>query len=119
MTDTYLAVFLGNQTSPRWKDWQAMSPADQQAKAKEGIAAWHAWAQKHAGSIVEMGGPLGKTKKISAAGVADISNDMGGFTLVRAASHEAAAKMFHNHPHFAIFPGQRIDAMPVMSGPIG
>ena len=39
-------------------------------------------------------------------GIADISNEMGAFTVVRAASHEAAAKMFENHPHFAIFPGE-------------
>ena len=64
-----------------------------------------------------MGGPLGKTKKVDARGVADIANELGAFTVVRAASHEAAAKMFENHPHFAIFPGERVEIMPVLPIP--
>jgi DNA/RNA endonuclease YhcR with UshA esterase domain len=66
-----------------------------------------------------MGGPLGKTKRVDAAGVNDISNEMGGFTVVRAASHEDAAKMFENHPHFTIFPGERVEVMPVLPIPGG
>ena len=46
-----------------------------------------------------------------AGGIADISNEMGAFTVVRAASHEAAAKMFLNHPHFTVFPGDSVEIM--------
>ena len=73
--------------------------------------------QKHRGAIVEMGGPLGKTKKVSSRGVEDISNEMGAFTVVRADSHDDAARMFENHPHFAIFPGEHIEIMPVLPIP--
>ena len=66
-----------------------------------------------------MGGPLGKTKRVDSSGVADISNELAGFTVVRAASHEAAAKLFENHPHFAIFPGERVVVMPVLPIPGG
>jgi DNA/RNA endonuclease YhcR with UshA esterase domain len=66
-----------------------------------------------------MGGPLGKTKKIDAKGIADISNQMGAFTVVRAPSQEAAAKLFENHPHFTIFPGESIEVMPVLPIPGG
>ena len=38
---------------------------------------------------------------------------------VRADSHEAAAKMFEKHPHFMIFPGDRVEVMPVMPIPGG
>jgi len=44
---------------------------------------------------------------------------MGAFTVVRAGSHEAAAKMFEDHPHFTIFPGERIEIMPVLPIPGG
>jgi hypothetical protein len=71
------------------------------------------------GAIVEMGGPLGKTKKVDAQGIADVSNHMGAFTVVRAESHEAAAKMFEDHPHFSIFPGESIEIMPVLPIPGG
>jgi hypothetical protein len=81
------------------------------------MAAWKGWVEKHQGAIVGMGGPLGKTKKVSQGGVEDISNAMGAYTVVRADSHEAAAKLFENHPHFAIFPGESVEIMPVLPIP--
>ena len=50
---------------------------------------------------------------------ADATNAMGAFTVVRAASHEAAAKMFEDHPHFSIFPGESVEIMPVLPIPGG
>jgi hypothetical protein len=117
--DTYLAVFLGSQTSPKWAAWNALSEADRNARAQRGIAAWKGWMEKHQAAIVTVGGPLGKTKKVDAQGIADISNAMGAFTVVRAASHEAAAKMFEDHPHFSIFPGEAVEIMPVLPIPAG
>ncbi|MBM7485086.1 MULTISPECIES: YciI family protein [Bradyrhizobium] len=118
-TDTYLAVFLGSKTSSKWTAWNAMPEAERKAKEQEGMAAWKGWVEKHQGAIEAMGGPLGKTKKVDGKGIADIANEMGAFTVVRAASHEAAAKMFENHPHFTIFPGERVEIMPVLPIPGG
>jgi hypothetical protein len=84
---------------------------------KSGIAAWKAWAEKHQAAIVGMGGPLGKTKKVSQRGVEDTSNEMGAYMVVRADSHEAAAKLFERHPHFTIFPGESVEIMPVLPIP--
>ncbi|MDE2362877.1 MAG: hypothetical protein KGM42_09380 [Hyphomicrobiales bacterium] len=119
MADAYIALFLGTHTAPRAKEWDAMSDKERQEKAKEGIEAWKAWAMKHQASIVEMGGPCGKTKRISAAGIEDVRNAVGGFTIVRAASHAEAAKMFENHPHFTFFPGDSVEVMPIMPAPAG
>ena len=118
-TDTYMAVFTGSKTSPRRAAWDALSEGERRAKEQEGIAAWKAWAGKYQGAIVYMGGPLGKTKKVSSAGIADVSNALGAFTVVRADSQEAAARMFQNHPHFAIFPGDAVEVMPVLEIPGG
>ena len=118
-TNTYLAVFLGSKTSPKWAAWNALSEADRNARAQRGITAWKGWVAKHQASIVEVGGPLGTTKKVDAQGIADVSNAMGAFTVVRAASHEAAAKMFEDHPHFSIFPGESVEIMPVLPIPEG
>jgi hypothetical protein len=115
--DAYLAVFLGSKTSPGMKAWLALPEAERRAKEQQGIAAWKAWVAQHHGVIVAMGGPLGKTKKVSKAGVEDISNAMGAFTVVRADSHEAAAKLFEKHPHFTIFPGEAVEIMPVLPIP--
>jgi hypothetical protein len=119
MSDTYLAVFVGSKTSARMAAWMALSETERKAKEKEGIAAWKAWVTKHQSSLAEMGGPLGKTKRVGSNGIADVSNELGAFTVVRAASHEAAAKMFENHPHFAIFPGEGVEIMPVLPIPGG
>jgi hypothetical protein len=118
-SDTYLAVFLGSKDSPKWAAWHAMPEAERKKKEQEGMAAWKGWVEKHQGAIKAMGGPLGKTKKVDGKGVADIANEMGAFTVVKAASHEAAARMFENHPHFAIFPGERVEIMPVLPIPGG
>jgi len=115
--NTYLAVYLGSKTSPRRKAWDAMSDAERRAKEQEGIAAWKAWVARHQADIVTTGGPLGKTKKASPSGIEDTSNALAAFTVVRAESHEAAAKLFEKHPHFTIFPGDSIEVMPVLPVP--
>jgi len=117
--DTFLAVFLGSKTSPKWAAWNALPEAERQKRGRQGMEAWKAWVEKHQAAIVTMGGPLGNTKKVDASGIAEISNEMGAFTVVRAGSHEAAAKLFENHPHFAIFPGERVEIMPVLPIPGG
>jgi hypothetical protein len=89
--DTYLAVLLGNKDSAKMRAWNALSESERNARMQEGIAAWKGWVQKHQAAIVGMGGPLGKTKKISDRGIEDISNMLSAYTVVRADSHEAAA----------------------------
>jgi hypothetical protein len=115
--DTYLAVFLGSKTSPRMKAWMALPEAERRVREQEGMAAWKAWVEKHQGAVQAMGGPLGKTKKVTERGIEDVSNELGAFTVVRAESHEAAARMFEKHPHFTIFPGECIEIMPVLPIP--
>ncbi|AOJ27789.1 hypothetical protein WJ12_22955 [Burkholderia seminalis] len=113
----YLAVFLGTKDSPAMKAWVALSEAERRTRERDGIAAWHAWVDRHRDAIVEMGGPLGKTKTIDANGIKDTANALSGFTVVRAASHDAAAAMFEGHPHFTLFPGVSVDVMPVLAIP--
>jgi hypothetical protein len=115
--NTYLAVFLGSKASPRWAAWNALPDGERRAKEREGMAAWKAWIEKNQAAIVSMGGPLGKTKKVTQRGIDDASNELGGFTVVRAESHEAAARLFEKHPHFAIFPGDSVEIMPVLPIP--
>jgi len=118
-SNTFLAVFLGSKTSPQMTAWNALPEAERQAKMQQGLAAWHGWVDKHKGAIVELGGPLGKTLKVDARGITEVSNAMGGFTVIRAASQQEAAKLFENHPHFAIFPGESVEIMPVLPIPGG
>ena len=90
----YLAVFTGSVNSTSQATWQALDEAARQKRIADGMAAWGAWMVQHQASIVVEGGPLGKTKLVSPTGIADIRNNMSGFVVVRAASHDAAAQMF-------------------------
>lgn len=88
-----------------------------EATIAKGMQAWGDWMARHADHICETGGPLGKTKKVTAAGVADSQNHVAGYVVVEAADHEAAARMFEGHPHFSIFPGDGVEVMPVLPIP--
>ena len=46
-----------------------------------------------------------------------ISYMLSAYTIVRAQSHEAAARMFEKHPHFPNFPGDCVEIMPVLPIP--
>ena len=113
-TGTYLAVFLSDKTGPRWQAWYRMSEEEQRATDEKGLAALRAWDEEHRDSIVYEGGPLGKTKRVSADGIADVVNELTVFVVVRAPSLEAAAKLFEGHPHMTIFPCHAVEVMPLL-----
>jgi hypothetical protein len=118
-TNTYLAVFLGSKTSPQMAAWNALPETERRAKERAGMTGWKDWVEKHQAVIVTMGGPLGKTKKVTESGIEDTGNDMGAFMVVRADSHAAAAELFKGHPHFMVFPGESVEIMPVLAIPGG
>jgi hypothetical protein len=107
----FLAVYLGTVSSPERSEWNRMDEGTRKEREALGIRAWGEWMKTNEGAIVEQGGPLGKTKRTSAQGVSDTKNSMTGYVVVQAESHEAAAKIFENHPHFTIFPGDSIEIM--------
>lgn len=106
----FLALYMGAEDGSR--------PAQPSPEAiQKGLAAWQKWMADHAAQVVDGGGPLGKTKKTSKSGVSDASNAVAGYVIVEAPSQDAAAKMFLNHPHFTIFPGDSVEIMEVMPIP--
>ena len=111
----YLAVFTG--TPAAMASWEALSESERQRRQAMGLAAWKKWASDHAASIVEMGGPLSRTTLVSRAGISEIRNNLAAFAVVQASSQEAAARLFLEHPHFTIFPGDAVEVMPVLPIP--
>jgi hypothetical protein len=107
----FMAVFTG---SPNAFDGYAKRfPNEEARKAndRKGMEAWMKWVETHKASIVEMGAPLGKTKRVTKDGIADVRNNLGAYTVVQAESQEEAAKLFVGHPHFTIFPGEGVEIM--------
>lgn len=107
----FLAVYMGSPTSQGMKKWGEMDEATRKTREKAGLDAWMSWGSTHDSALVDTGSPLGKTKKVDPTGISDIKNQMTGYTIVEAENHEAAAKMFVNHPHFSLFPGDSVEIM--------
>jgi hypothetical protein len=113
----FMAVFTGSPNA--FENYAKRFPTEEQRQAndRKGMEAWHQWVDEHDGVIIETGGPLGRTKRVTKDGVADIRNNLAAYTVVEAESQEEASKMFLNHPHFAIFPGDGVEIMEVLPIP--
>lgn len=107
----FMAVYIGTAAALEKYQQKVPDPAQRKAREKAGMEAWERWAAANQKSIVDQGAPLGKTKRISAEGIADTRNNLAGYTVVQAESHEAAARLFENHPHFTVFPGDSVEVM--------
>src|SRR5215471_13473132 len=83
---------------------------------KAGMDAWMAWSKKSASSIVDMGGPLGKSLRVAKGGAASpTTNDLGGYSVMQAESKEALAATMKEHPHFMMPEGtiEIVELMPM------
>lgn len=91
------------------KMMKEMSPE----KRKEGMEEWGKWMQAHKKSIVDMGAPLGKNKRVTAAGASDVRNEVAGYSIVEAESQDEAAKLFSDNPHFKM-DGAYVDILEIL-----
>jgi hypothetical protein len=107
----FVAIYMGTHSAHERSRWEQLRADERKAREAQGFQAWMDWGVKHAGAIVDQGTPLGKTKRAGADGITDIKNAITGYVIVEAESHEAAAKMFEDHPHFSIFPGDSVEIM--------
>ena len=84
---------------------------------KKGMDAWMKWMDGNKKSIVDGGAPLGKTKRVDAKGASDTKNEIGGYSVVQAESHDAATKIVgKDHPHLQM-PGAWIEIVEMMPVP--
>ena len=107
----FLAVYTGTPETMAASGWNALTESARQERTQAGIKAWGAWMQAHDKVVQVQGGPIGKTKRVSPAGVEDAHNNICGYVVVAAESHAAAAKLFEGHPHFSVFPGDGVEVM--------
>ena len=107
----FLAIYIGTEAAFERSEWNSMPAEKRKEREALGVKAWLDWGRTHADAIVDQGTPLGKTKRTSPEGVADIKNVMAAYAIIQAESHDAAAKLFEDHPHFTIFPGDSVEIM--------
>lgn len=110
-----MALYGGSKQS--FEAYKALDEKMRKERDQEGMRAWMKWGEEHKDAIVDNGAPLGKTKRISKDGIADTRNEIGAYTIVQAESHEDAAKLFENHPHFTVFPGEWVEVMECLPMP--
>jgi hypothetical protein len=113
----FLAIYIGTMEAFEKSDWNSMDKEQRKAREQSGMQAWMDWGKANSAAIVDQGSPLGKTKCTSKDGITDIKNSMTGYTIIQAESHAAAARLFENHPHFSIFPGQSVEIMECLPMP--
>lgn len=95
---------------------QKMMATTKPEDMKEGMEDWRTWMDAHEASLADKGTMLGKTKRVTAAGIADVHNDITGYMIVQAESHEAAAKIFEDQPHLQMS-GASIEVMTITEMP--
>jgi hypothetical protein len=111
----FLAIYIGTQDA--LAQWRNLDESQRKSREAAGMKAWMDWGTTHSAIIVDQGAPLGKTKRASRQGISDTKNAMTGYVIVEAESHEAAAKLFENHPHFTSFPGDSVEIMECLPMP--
>ena len=108
--------FLVLYMAPSAQFEQMMKNATPEQQQK-GMDAWMKWMNANKASLADGGAPLGKTKRVDANGTKDTKNEVGGYSIVQAESHDAAAKMFgKDHPHLHV-PGAWIEIVEIMPIP--
>ena len=111
----FMAIYTG--TPAGRAEWERLSAEERNSRQAAGMRAWREWVSDHLRAIVDGGGPLGKTKRASKQGIADIRNNLAAYVIVQAESHEDAARLFENHPHFSVFPGDGVEIMECLPVP--
>jgi hypothetical protein len=108
----FLAIYMADGA-----EFERMMRSSTPEQQRKGMEAWMKWMNENKASIVEGGAPLGKTKRADARGVSDTKNNMGGYSIVQAEAHEAAAKLFgKDHPHLHV-PGAWVEILEIMPLP--
>lgn len=108
----FMALYVGSPEAFARSGWDKLDDKARKEREIQGMQAWGAWQEQHKSIAADQGSPLGKTKRTDKNGVTDVSNQIAGYIIVEAESHDAAAKLFLNHPHFSIFPGDAVEIMP-------
>ena len=108
----FLAIYMAPAA-----EFERMIRSSTPEQQRKGMEAWMKWMTENRESIAEGGAPLGKTKRVDATGVSDAKNNMGGYSIVQAETHDAAAKLFgKDHPHLRM-PGAWVEILEIMPLP--
>lgn len=111
----YLAVFVAPiEAYDKMKEsMKNQSPEERQ----KGMEDWKQWMMRHKSNIADYGAPVGAAKRVSEDGnISDVRNTTGGYMIIQAESHDEAASIFKDSPHFGVS-GGGVEVMEMMDMP--
>jgi hypothetical protein len=112
---TFLAVYTMKHED--FERFRSLSKAEQDAIDARGIPKWLEWEERNASAILHRGGMVGKTTRVTREGISPAANAICGYLIIEAETAEAAARLFQDHPHITVFPGDGVDIMPFVTEP--
>lgn len=102
-------LVLYNMPTASFDAFKDTSPKDKEKDMED----WMKWMEDNKASFVDMGNPVGANKRVAKATISDERNEVGGYSIVQAESHEAACAMFATNPHFSA-PDAYIEVMEIV-----
>jgi hypothetical protein len=100
--------FMALYMAPAATIAEMMKATPDQMKAE--MDDWTKWSERNKAAIVDLGAPLGKTKRLTGAGLSDTRNEITGYSIVEGDSVDSVARIFKDHPHLKI-KGTSIDLL--------
>lgn len=107
----FLAIYTGTTSDLDNSGWNKLDENKRRELDESGIKAWKDWMAVNDKAVIDVGTTLGKTKRIAIQSISGTVNNITGYVIVQAESRETAARMFENHLHFTIFPGDSVEIM--------
>lgn len=87
-----------------------LSAVEQMADATpEDMKPWMEWAERCGEGLVDMGTPLVGGQKVTKSGVSPSDTSVVGYSVLQAASMEAAQALLKDHPHLFAADGCEIE----------
>jgi hypothetical protein len=80
---------------------------------KQGMDSWMSWSEKHKAMLSDVGNPTGKNMRVTTDGVEAVRDEVCGYSIAQANSHEEAVEIFKDCP-FLETKGTYIDVLEAM-----
>lgn len=102
----YLALY--NMPTEGFAKFNNASDEEKQKEMEE----WMRWMEAHKDSFADEGNPSGGNHRVTKDGASPMPNEVGGYSIVKAESHEAACAIFADSPHLNE-PGAYVEVMEI------
>lgn len=66
---------------------------------KKEMDKWMKWAKASGKGLVDMGAPLGNSKKVTSLGAKSVKSNILGYSVLQARDMNGALKLLKKHPH--------------------